>query len=106
MESSVTRMQRATRWLLSCRWSTHRWKKANSPLGRPRSATIQGHSTVLVWLRKRGCQNWDSALSGLACQSDKNPHLRLAAPLTPEQKIKASEVRLREANERSDSSRR
>jgi len=59
---------------------------------------IQGRSTVLVWLRKHGQQGWQTMRSsdfkgtvmGSASQ----------APLTPEQRIKALEVQLKEANEK------
>jgi transposase-like protein len=63
---------------------------------------IQGRSTVLVWLRKHGRQSWGSALSGLAMPVPikKSSPSAPAAPLTPEQKIKALEVQLREANEK------
>lgn len=62
---------------------------------------IQGRSTVLVWLRKHGRQNWSSASSGLAMPVPiKKLSSAPAAPLTPEQKIKALEVQLREANEK------
>ncbi|MDQ0080857.1 transposase-like protein [Variovorax boronicumulans] len=62
---------------------------------------IQGRSTVLVWLRKHGRQNWSSASSGLAMPVPiKKPSSAPAALLTPEQKIKALEVQLREANEK------
>lgn len=59
---------------------------------------IQGRSTVLVWLRKHGRQDWRS-LSGSSVD-------RLTAmkdtvlPLTPEQRIKALEVELKEAQEK------
>ena len=62
---------------------------------------IQGRSTVLVWLRKHGRQSWGLGASSrllmpvLMKKSSSSP-----APLTPEQKIKALEVQLREANEK------
>nr|WP_228122006.1 IS3 family transposase [Variovorax paradoxus] len=62
---------------------------------------IQGRSTVLVWLRKHGRQNWGWASSGLPMPVPiKKPSSAPTAPLTPEQKIKALEVQLREANEK------
>jgi len=62
---------------------------------------IQGRSTVLVWLRKHGRQNWGWASCGLAMPVPIKKSLSApAAPLTPEQKIKALEVQLREANEK------
>ena len=58
---------------------------------------IQGRSTVLVWLRKHGRQSWgDAASSRLPMPaSTKKPSSSVAAPMTPEQKIKALEVQLR-----------
>ena len=62
---------------------------------------IQGRSTVLVWLRKHGRQNWSSASSGPAMPVPiKKPSSAPASPLTTDQKIKALEVQLREANEK------
>lgn len=57
---------------------------------------IQGRSTVLTWLRKHGHMNWvnltPSDLTPIHIM--KNP----ALPQTPEQRIKALEVELKEAN--------
>ena len=60
---------------------------------------IQGRSTVLVWLRKHGLQDWSvqcsrgsSGMSMTGSQGSK--------PLTPEQRIKELETQLREANEK------
>jgi transposase len=63
---------------------------------------IQGRSTVLVWLRKHGRQSWGSASSRLPMPVPikKSSSSAPAAPLTPEQKIKALEVQLQEANEK------
>nr|WP_218840255.1 IS3 family transposase [Variovorax sp. YR752] len=62
---------------------------------------IQGRSTVLVWLRKHGRQSWGSASSRLPMPiTTKKSSPAPAAPLTPEQQIKALEVQLREANEK------
>jgi len=61
---------------------------------------IQGRSTVLVWLRKHGHQNWGSASSGPVMQVPIKKSSLTPTPLTPEQKIKALEVQLREANEK------
>lgn len=63
---------------------------------------IQGRSTVLVWLRKHGRQSWGSASSRLPMPvpMKKSSSSAPAAPLTPEQKIKALEVQLQEANEK------
>lgn len=63
---------------------------------------IQGRSTVLVWLRRHGRQSWGSASSRLPMPVPikKSSASAPAPPLTPEQKIKALEVQLREANEK------
>jgi transposase-like protein len=59
---------------------------------------IQGRSTVLVWLRKHGLQDWADP-SGRA-QSDSTMPKRESKPLTPEQRIKELETHLREAQEK------
>jgi len=59
---------------------------------------IQGRSTVLVWLRKHGLQDWDvpaSRAEGAATMLDKT-----SKPQTPEQRIKELEVQLREATQK------
>src|SRR5574343_404327 len=59
---------------------------------------IQGRSTVLVWLRKHGLQDWDvpaSRAGGVATMPDKT-----SKPQTPEQRIKALEAQLREATQK------
>lgn len=56
---------------------------------------IQGRSTVLVWLRKHGRQDWGRGASCAAMPPDKTP-----PALTPEQQIKALQVQLKEANEK------
>ena len=63
---------------------------------------IQGRSTVLVWLRKHGRQSWADAASSRVSisKSVKTPSTSVAGPFTPEQKIKALEVQLREAREK------
>lgn len=63
---------------------------------------IQGRSTVQVWLRKHGRQGWgDAASSRLTMpKSPKSSQPEPGVPLTPEQKIKALEVQLREAREK------
>lgn len=63
---------------------------------------IQGRSTVLVWLRKHGRQAWGDAASSRPTMliSPKSPRSASDVPLTPEQKIKALEVQLREAREK------
>lgn len=59
---------------------------------------IQGRSTVLVWLRKHGRQNW-GAMASLGSMTD---HVQSDSPrpLTPEQRIKELEVQLKEAREK------
>lgn len=54
---------------------------------------IQGRSTVLMWLRKHGRQDWRDGASS-------TPMSTLPKPLTPEQQIKALQVQLQEANEK------
>jgi len=56
---------------------------------------IQGRSTVLVWLRKHGRQDWRTAASLAAMTTDNDPK-----PLTPEQQIKALQVELEAAQEK------
>ncbi len=56
---------------------------------------IQARSTVLVWLRKHGRLGWGCAASSAAKPIDK-----IAAPLTPEQQIKALQVQLAQAQEK------
>lgn len=58
---------------------------------------IQGRSTVLVWFRKYGTQDWHNR--GLR----KNLNLAMSQeplPLTPEQRIKELEKQLKIANEK------
>lgn len=59
---------------------------------------IQGRSTVLKWLRKHGRLDWcqlpPSQMGRMVGMSD------APLPLTPEQRIKALEVALKEANEK------
>ena len=58
---------------------------------------IQGASTVLVWLRKHGRQDWKTASSDAkGSKSMTEP----PKPLTPEQRIKELEVQLKEAQEK------
>lgn len=55
---------------------------------------IQGRSTVLVWLRKHGQQDW-STLAGTMSQRRRNQTVRdMSIPLTPEQRIKQLEAEL------------
>ncbi len=53
---------------------------------------IQGSSTVLVWLRKHGRQNWQSGTRNPLAR--KNTMAEPPLPLTPEQRIKALEREL------------
>jgi len=59
---------------------------------------IQGRSTVLVWLRKHGRQDWGRLAKIGKHRSD--PVSKQEQPLTPEQRIKQLETQLREANEK------
>jgi transposase-like protein len=60
---------------------------------------IQGRSTVLVWLRKHGLQDWadPSGRARSGCTMPKPD----SKQLTPEQRIKELETQLREAQEKS-----
>lgn len=60
---------------------------------------IQGRSTVLVWLRKHGRQNW-GPMAHYGRMSKPTPPTS-SSLLTPEQRIKALEVELKEAREKS-----
>ena len=59
---------------------------------------IQGRSTVLVWLRKHGRQDWSQGASirTQRCRPMDEPTL----PLTPEQRIKELEEQLALANQK------
>lgn len=59
---------------------------------------IQGRSTVLVWLRKHGRQDWSQSTPTRYRQdrSMTDP----VRPLTPEQRIKELEEQLAEANQK------
>lgn len=59
---------------------------------------IQGRSTVLVWLRKHGHQDWGGSSTPHVPSS--RPMKKTLVPLTPEQQIKALEVQLRAAQEK------
>jgi transposase-like protein len=56
---------------------------------------IQGRSTVLVWLRKHGRQDWGSLSMSGRRRSD--PVSKQTLPQTPEQRIKELEAQLFEA---------
>jgi transposase len=59
---------------------------------------IQGRSTVLVWLRKYGQQDW----SPLAMRLARSHMTRdMSTPLTPEQRIKQLEIELEESRQQS-----
>jgi transposase-like protein len=55
---------------------------------------IQGRSTVLKWLRKHGRMDWHK-LTSLNLKRD-GTMVKRALPMTPEQKIKALEMELKE----------
>ena len=60
---------------------------------------IQGRSTVWVWLRKHGRQRWGAVASSTGMKypsSTPGP----SKPATPEQRIKALEVQLKDAQEK------
>ena len=59
---------------------------------------IQGRSTVLVWLRKHGRQDWSQGAS-IRAQRVK-PMDESNLPLTPEQRIKELEEKLAFANQK------
>ena len=59
---------------------------------------IQGRSTVLVWLRKHGRQDWGLVRPSLGMTAPEKPHSPQS--LTPEQRIKELEVQLKEAREK------
>lgn len=52
---------------------------------------IQGRSTVLVWLRKHGRQDWSQ---GCSLRADRSPTMTNPKDLTPEQRIKELEQQL------------
>lgn len=59
---------------------------------------IQGRSTVLVWLRKLGRQDWSTLAMALARHQ---PAEIGATPMTPEQRIKQLEAELARAKDES-----
>ena len=59
---------------------------------------IQGRSTVLVWLRKHGRQDWSQGASIRTQRS--RPMDEQSLPLTPEQRIKELEEKLALANQK------
>ncbi|BDB18185.1 transposase [Pseudomonas sp. CYM-20-01] len=59
---------------------------------------IQGRSTVLVWLRKHGRQDWSQGASIRTQRS--RPMDKPTLPLTPEQRIKELEEQLALANQK------
>ena len=58
---------------------------------------IQGRSTVLVWLRKHGRAGWGCAALSRAMPPPQTP---MSSPPSPDQRIKALEVELREARQK------
>jgi len=61
---------------------------------------IQGRSTVLVWLRKHGSQDWSRLNGSWPCgrKTVNNP----AQPLTPEQRIKELEAQLKLSKQKAE----
>lgn len=59
---------------------------------------IQGRSTVLVWLRKHGRQDWGRLDGTSSRRSD--PVTMPAQALTPEQRIKELETQLQDAQQK------
>ena len=59
---------------------------------------IQGRSTVLVWLRKHGRQDWGSLKGPNHRRSD--PVSKQPKPQTPEERIKELETQLKDANQK------
>lgn len=59
---------------------------------------IQGRSTVLVWLRKHGRQDWSSLKGPNRRRSD--PVSKQPKPQTPEQRIKELETQLKDATQK------
>lgn len=60
---------------------------------------IQGRSTVLVWLRRFGQQDWSPLARRLAHQNKAQPDM--PKPLTPEQRIKELEAQLDRSRQQS-----
>ena len=60
---------------------------------------IQGRSTVLVWLRKHGRQNW-GPMAHYGRMNDQSRSSVSDQDRTPEQRIKELEVQLKEAREK------
>lgn len=58
---------------------------------------IQGRSTVLVWLRKHGQQDW---CDGMTARPYRMPAMSDPLPMTPEQRIKALEEQLKIATQK------
>lgn len=59
---------------------------------------IQGRSTVLVWLRKHGRQDWSQ---GASIRTQRSRPMNVPTlPLTPEQRIKELEEQLALANQK------
>lgn len=60
---------------------------------------IQGRSTVLVWLRRYGQQDWSSLALKLVRGERTQPDM--SKPLTPEQRIKQLEAELEKSRQQS-----
>lgn len=61
---------------------------------------IQGRSTVLVWLRKHGRQDWSQGASIRSRRRGSMTDEKVTVPLTPEQRIKELEKQLELANQK------
>lgn len=61
---------------------------------------IQGHSTVMAWLRKHGQLNWIKEADKLITSGDSMPDS--SSPQTPEQRIKELEQQLDEMQMKAD----
>lgn len=62
---------------------------------------IQGRSTVLVWLRKYGQQDWSVLARSLMQKQTAQHRGDMTVPLTPEQRIKELEAELARAQQQS-----
>jgi transposase-like protein len=61
---------------------------------------IQGHATVLVWLRKYGWLDWSPGLPDLVKR--KLPVAQTTIPQTPEQRIREPEEQLELVNQKAE----
>lgn len=89
-----------TGWLLNGQWSSKVEKGELSYKQAQERYGIQGRSTVLVWLRKHGRQNW-GPMASYGRMSEPTRSSASSQGPTPEQRIKELEVQLKEAREKS-----